>query len=291
MSRHRTGEPADNVPAKKGGRDAVEARINCLVATSKPAPEHIQKEVNEAIDRLGAIFQVDRALVDELKAGLDVRLLTGESPDFFVYGPERRPQRMILLNYIEDGKCRIDPSALHEECAHALRSLFHPYENPMMQEFFGALGPVLALDRRMISGGPLLEIADTFLGMQRRGGHFTGIPDSLAGKLRKYLPPHILAEAESGGGNEALARGFLENGISHMIPMIVAESMADTGYLKELMAGCPLLQLPPKEIAGILTEYGKRCATDPAWKKKFRDHRMSCGYYLRPSEPPAEVRQ
>jgi hypothetical protein len=231
-------------------------------------------------------------LVDALKAELGLRLLTGESPDFFVFGPERRPQRLILLNYREDGGiCRVDPAAVHEECAHALRSLFHPYENPMIQEFFGALGPILALDRRLISGGPLLEVADTIYRMRQSGGRFTKIPDALAARLRRFLPPDILARAESGGGNDQVALGFLENSIMHMIPMIAAESMADTGHLAELMAGYPLIQLPPKEISAMLNEYGRRCASDPAWKEKFRLFRKACGYYLKPLRSTTEARK
>jgi len=42
--------------------------------------------------------------------------------------------------------------------------------------------------------------------------------------------------------------------------------MADTGHLAELMDRYRLLLLPPKEISGILDEYGRRCATDPEWK-------------------------
>jgi hypothetical protein len=77
----------------------------------------------------------------------------------------------------------------------------------------------------------------------------------------------------------------------HMIPMIAAESMADTGHLAELMAGYPLIQLPPKEISAMLNEYGRRCASDPAWKEKFRLFRKACGYYLKPLRSTTEARK
>jgi len=283
MSRRRTGRTTNGARKKNGGPDPVEARVDGLVGSSKPAPEYIQHEVHEAIDRLGAIFRVDRALTEALKVELGVWLLTVDSPDVFVYGPKRRPERLILLNYLEtDGKCRVDPAAVHEECAHALRSMFHPIETPMLQEFFGALGPILALDKRIISGGPLLEVADTFFRMRQGGGHFEGITDGLADKLRRFLPPNIRAEAESSGDNNEVARGFLENSISHVIPMIAAESMADTGHLAELLGRYQLLSMPPKEMAEMLTEYGRRCALDAAWKERYKGFRKVCGYYLRP---------
>jgi len=185
------------------------------------------------------------------------------------------------LNYLEtNGKCRVDPAAVHEECAHAIRSVFHPIENPMLQEFFGALGPILGLDKRTVSNGPLLEVADTLYRMRQGGGHFEGITDDLANKLRRFLPPNIRAEAETSGDNNEVARGFLENSINRMMPMLAAESMADTGYLAELMDRYRLINLPPKEIAEMLTEYGRRCALDEAWKGKYKDFGKVCGYYL-----------
>ena len=223
MSRRRNGNAGAGARREKGGRDPVEAGVDSLVAGSRPAPEPVQDEVRAALDRLGAIFRADRALIDALKAELGVRLLTADSPDVFVYGLKGRPQRLILLNCIErDGCCRVDPAAVHEECAHALRSLFHPIENPMLQEFFGALGPILSLDRRRMGGGPLLEVAETFYRMRHEGGHFTGIPDALAAKVRKFLPPNIPAGTKTGGGNEEIASGFLEHSITHLIPMIAA---------------------------------------------------------------------
>jgi len=42
---------------KKSGRDPVEAQIDGLVASSKPAPEHIRHEVHEAIDRLVPLLE------------------------------------------------------------------------------------------------------------------------------------------------------------------------------------------------------------------------------------------
>jgi hypothetical protein len=264
--------------------DPGETRIAELIASSKPAPAPIEHEVHDAIDRLAGIFRIDKALTEALKDELGIRLLTGESPDLFVYGPNRRPQRQILLNYLEEGGiCRVSPEAVHEECAHAIRSIFHPVEPPMLQEFIGALGPILALNGRRMSGGPMLDFADTLFEMRQGGGHFTGIPDALAEKLRKFLPPTAVRDAGPGTENDQVARGFLEHSITHLIPMIAAESMADTGYLPELMERCLLIQLPPKEIAAILTEYGRRCAMDPDWKEKFKGYRNICGYYLKPT--------
>jgi len=199
MSRRRTGKTANDAQKKKGGLDPVEAQVDGLITSSKPAPEYIQHEVHEAIDRLGAIFRVDRALTDALKVELGVRLLTAQSPDVFIYGPKRRPERLILLNYLEtDGKCRVDPAAVHEECAHAIRSMFHPIETPMLQEFFGALGPILALDKRIISGGPLWRSPTLSSGCGRaaaiskasRTGSPTGCEDSsrqISGRRRNQV--------------------------------------------------------------------------------------------------------
>ena len=286
MSRRRTGTSAAGARNKTGDPDPVEARIDCLVATSKPAPAYIEAEVQLAIDRLGTIFRVDKAITEALKEELGVRLLSAQSPDVFIFGAKRNPERLVLLNHLETGgKCRVDPAAVHEECAHALRSVFYPIENPMLMEFFGALGPILALDRRLISGGPMLEMADTIFGMRRGGGRFTDIPDALAEKLKKFLPPGVLAHSDDGGGNEDIARGFLENSMNHMLPMLAAESMADTGHLKDLMDRYQLMLLPPKEIAMLLTDYGRRCALDLAWKDKYKGFRKVCGYYLRPPSP------
>jgi len=281
MIHRRTGKRATG--AQKSGLDSITAQINHLIATSRPAPEPIQLEVREAIDRLGAIFRIDNAITECLKAELGIRLLAADSPDVFVYGAKRWPERLILLNCIkEDGSCRVDPSAVHEECAHAIRSVFHPIESPMLQEFFGALGPILALNRRMISDKPVLDHVDTLFRMWQSSGHFEDIPDELANKLKRFLPPNIRAEAESGCDNNDVARGFLENSINHMMPMIAAESMADTGFLAGLMDKYQLMLLPPKEVAEILTDYGRRCALDEAWKLKYKDFRKVCGYYLKP---------
>ena len=286
MSRRRTKKTTPVARSRKTAPDPVEAQIDRLVATSRPPPVDIQAEVHAALDRLGAIFRVDKSISDALRDELGVRLLTAQSPDVFVYGAKRRPERLILLNFIETGgKCRVDPSAVHEECSHAIRSVFHPIENPMIQEFFGALGPILALDKRLISGGPMLEMADTLFRMRQGGGHFTEIPDSLAERLKKFLPPDILATAEAGGDNNEVARGFLENSINHMMPMLAGESMADTGHLKDLMDRYQLILLPPKEIAMLLTDYGRRCAQDESWKDKHKGFRKVCGYYLRPETP------
>jgi hypothetical protein len=127
----------------------------------------------------------------------------------------------------------------------------------------------------------MLEFADTLFKMRQGGGHFTDIPDALAEKLRKFLPPTAVQETGCGTENEQVARGFLEHSVTHLIPMIAAESMADTGYLPELMERYRLILLPPKEIATILTEYGQRCAMDPDWKEKFKGYRKVCGYYLK----------
>jgi len=281
MSGRRSGKKAAR-PEPEEGQRSMEDRVRKLVAASRPAPGPVLAEVHDALDRLGTIFGMDMALVAALKDELGVRLLNGESPDFFIYRPESRPQRLILLNHIEEGgRCRVDAAAVHEECSHALRSIHHPYEHPMIQEFFGALGPVLALDRRLMSGGPMLDAAGTLWEMSRGGGGFKGVPDELASKLQKFIPPDMLAEAVASGGNDGVAAGFLQNALTHMIPTITAESMADTGWLAELMERYPLMLLPPKEISGILTEYGKRCALDPEWKEKFKRYRKVCGYYLK----------
>jgi hypothetical protein len=257
--------------------------VEKLVLTSKPAPEPVKAEVHDALDRLGAIFRLDKALRNALKDELGVRLLTGEGPDLFVYGARRRPERLIFLSPVEtEKKCRVDPAAVHEECAHALRSIFHPRENPMIQEFFGALGPILALDKRLIAGGPLLDVADTMYNMQRTGGHFSGISNELAIMLKRFLPPPVLAEVEASGGDDLVANGFLGPSIAHIMPIIAAESMADTGHLSELMETYRLLILPPREMAEILAEYKKRCAQDPDWKQKYRQYRKVCGFYLKP---------
>jgi len=277
---------------KKGHPDPVESRINNIIASSKPAPNSIQTEVHTALDHLGVIFRVDKALVEALKSELSIRLLTAETPDLYVFRPGRNPERVILLNFAErDGVVRVHPAAVHEECAHALRGLSHPRENPMIQEFFGALGPVLALGKGHRAGGPSLETAEAIYEMLQAGGDFKGIPDALAASLKQFLPPDILAQAESGGGKERLASGFLEHSANHMIPAIVAESMADTGHLAELMANNNILTLPAKEIAALLTEYGRRCATDPAWKEKFKDFKKVCGYYLKPAIEQSEARR
>jgi hypothetical protein len=128
----------------------------------------------------------------------------------------------------------------------------------------------------------MLEVAETIYEMRQRGGRFTEIPDALASKLRKLLPPTNLPETPNGTENEHIALGFLEHSVTHFVPMIEAESMADTGYLPELLGQYQLILLPPKEISTILTEYGKRCALDPAWKEKYKGYRKVCGFYLRP---------
>ena len=288
MSRPRSSPAASK--RKKGKPDRFEALVDSFVATSKPAPEPILAEVHAAIDNLGTLFRIDKSLADALKDELGIRLLAAESPALFVYCPRRQPQRLILLNYLKrDGLCRVDPAAMHEECAHALRSMFHPIENVMIQEFFGALGPILALDKRLVSSGPMLDVANTIYEMRHGGGNFVDIPDALANMLRKSLPPNILAKTDAGGGNEAVADGFLENAFTHIGPMLAAESMADTGYLAELMNRYTLLSMPPKEMAAILNEYGQKCALDPAWKEKFKDFRKVFGYYLKPGKAPIEA--
>jgi hypothetical protein len=118
--------------------------------------------------------------------------------------------------------------------------------------------------------------------MHARGENLKNIPDGLAASLKQYLPPDILAEAESGGGNERIAAGFMEHCVNHLIPGIVAESMADTGHLARLMAENNIISLPAKEIADLLNEYSRRCATDPAWKEQFKDYNKVCGYYIKP---------
>lgn len=270
--------------SKKGRPSPIEASINRVIASSKPAPKAIQAEVHEALERLGALFSIDKALIDALKSGLSVRLLTAESPDFYVFRPGCRPERVILLNFAKsDSHINVHPAAVHEECAHALRGLFHPRENPMIQEFIGALGPVLALDKAQRPGRPSFGIAGAYVEMmQARGEDLRNIPDGLAASLKQYLPPDILAEAESKGGNERIAAGFLEHSARHMLPGILAQSMADTGYLEELMAGNSLISLPAKEIADLLNEYGRRCATDPEWREKFKDFKKVYGYYVKP---------
>jgi len=71
-----------------------------------------------------------------------------------------------------------------------------------------------------------------------------------------------------------------------VIPMIAAESMADTGRLAELMERHNLISLPGKEIAAFLNDYGRSCALDEAWKEKFKGYRKVCGYYLAPARTP-----
>ena len=281
---HRRPDKIACVPERKNAvSDPIKARINGLVARSRPAPEYIRQEVHEAIDRLGTLFRVENSMVEALKAGLDIRLLNDASLDVFVYDKKHPLQTRILLNYVErDGICRVDPAAMHEECAHALRCLFHPIENPLLQEFFGALGPILALDKRLVGGGPLREIAAQVFEMRQEQGHYDDIPDGLVSRLRKYLPPDILAESETGGGSEAVAKGFLENAYSHLGPIVAAESMADTGYLAEILDKHRLIRLPSKEVAALLNEYGQRCSQDTAWKEKFKGFDRICAYYIRP---------
>lgn len=277
------GRAAPAAPKKNGGPDHLVALVDKLVTSSRPAPEPVKAEVHDALDRLGAIFRLDRALNNALKEDLGVRLLTGEGPDLFVYGARRRPERLIFLNCVEtENRVRVDPAAVHEECAHALRSLFHPQENPVIQEFFGALGPILALDQRLVGGGPLVEVADQMCRMQRTGGRFSGISNEMAVMLKRFLPPAVLAEMEASGGKDLVANGFLEHSIAHIMPVIAAESMADTGHLSELMERYRLLILPPREMAEILTDYSQKCARDPEWTERFRQYRKVCGFYLRP---------
>jgi len=279
-----TGGAHSRKPPKKGQPDSIESRINRIIGSSRPAPNNVRAEVHEALDRLGAIFRVDQALVRALKYSTSVHLLTAESPDFYVFRPGRHPERVILLNFAEfGGIARVHTAAVHEECAHALRGMFHPRENPMIQEFFGALGPVLALDRSQIPGRPSFGIAGAYVEMMAaRGEELKNIPDGLAATLKQYLPPDILAEAEAGGGNERIAAGFLEHSINHLLPGILAQSMADTGHLAQLMAANNIISLPAKEIADLLNEYSRRCATDPAWKEKFKDYKRVYGYYIKP---------
>jgi hypothetical protein len=260
-------------------RSAIEGKIS----SSLEAPPQIRFQVYKALEKLGEIFGVEDAFVARLIDELEIKFLTEEGPDAFIYSGPPDERRVMLLNHaFRNGKEEISIEAVYEEGSHALRSLFHMDPHPFVLELFGSLGLLLATGKRVVPFDyeKCAIIERLFLSKDA----MTAIPDEIAEYLKDMLPFDMRTREEHGteAGNIQIVAGFIDHAYTHMIPALAVQSMADTGYLETFMDGNKLISLPTKDVALLAAKYGDRCRSDPEWKERFKDFKTVCGYLLKP---------